>query len=114
MESILKKKSFSFAVDIVRFCDQLILEKRYAISDQLLRSGTSVGANISEAQFASSRADMLHKLKISEKEANETLYWIEILIEVDLVKIPKELKTQIVEIKKMLAASIKTLKASAT
>ena len=114
MESILKKKSFSFAVDIVRFCDQLFLEKRYAISDQLLRSGTSVGANISEAQFASSRADMLHKLKISEKEANETLYWIEILTEVDVVKIPKELKTQIVEIKKMLAASIKTLKASAT
>jgi four helix bundle protein len=114
MESILKRKSFLFAVDIVRFCDQLALEKRYAISNQLLRSGTSVGANISEAQFASSRADMIQKLKISEKEANETLYWIEILTVVGVVEVPKELKTQIVEIKKMLAASIKTLKASST
>lgn len=114
MESILKRKSFLFAVEIVRFCDQLNLEKRYAISNQLLRSGTSVGANISEAQFASSRADMIQKLKISEKEANETLYWIEILMVVGVVEVPKELKTQIVEIKKMLAASIKTLKASST
>jgi four helix bundle protein len=110
MESILKKKSFQFAIEIVEYCEKLSLEKRFALSNQLLRSGTSIGANISEAQFASSRADMINKLKISEKEANETLYWIEILSTLDFIEVPKDLKSNLIEIKKMLAASIKTLK----
>ena len=112
MESILKSKSFMFSLEIVRFCELLNNQKQYEISKQLLRSGTSIGANISEAQFASSRADMINKLKISEKEANETAYWIEILRALQDDSILKSLQEKLLEIKKMLAASIKTLKAN--
>lgn len=113
MESILKSKSFMFSLEIVRFCELLNNQKQYEISKQLLRSGTSIGANISEAQFAASRADMINKLKISEKEANETAYWIEILRALEDSHILKSLQEKLLEIKKMLAASIKTLKANA-
>ena len=112
MESILKSKSFTFSLEIVQFCELLNSQKQYEISKQLLRSGTSIGANISEAQFAASRADMINKLKISEKEANETAYWIEILRALQDDSILKSLQEKLLEIKKMLAASIKTLKAN--
>jgi four helix bundle protein len=111
MESILKTKSFQFSLDIVRFCELLNSHKQFEISKQLLRSGTSIGANISEAQFAASRADMINKLKISEKEANETAYWIEILRSLQDNESLKSLQEQLLQIKKMLASSIKTLKA---
>jgi|JI8StandDraft_2_1071088.scaffolds.fasta_scaffold53890_2 four helix bundle protein len=111
MESILKSKSFQFSLDIVRFCELLNSHKQFEISKQLLRSGTSIGANISEAQFAASRADMINKLKISEKEANETAYWIEILRSLQDNESLKSLQEQLLQIKKMLASSIKTLKA---
>ncbi len=111
MESILKSKSFQFSLDIVRFCEFLNSHKQFEISKQLLRSGTSIGANISEAQFAASRADMINKLKISEKEANETEYWIEILRSLQDHESLKSLQEQLLQIKKMLASSIKTLKA---
>ena len=111
MESILKSKSFQFSLDIVSFCELLNSHKQFEISKQLLRSGTSIGANISEAQFAASRADMINKLKISEKEANETAYWIEILRSLQENESLKSLQEQLLQIKKMLASSIKTLKA---
>ena len=69
-------KSFQFAVEIVEFCDLLYENKKYVIAQQLLKSGTSIGANIREAQNAESKADFIRKMKIAAKEADETEYWL--------------------------------------
>jgi four helix bundle protein len=71
-------KTFDFALLIVAFCQKLQDQKNFVISNQLLKSGTSVGANVREAQHAESRADFIHKLKIASKECEETIYWLEI------------------------------------
>ena len=79
-KNIVKDKSFEFALIIVNCYKFLTEEKReYVLSKQLLRSGTSVGANIRESEHGQSKADFIHKLFISLKEANETEYWIELL-----------------------------------
>ena len=76
----LKDKSFQFALKIIKLYTFLSEQKReYVMSKQLLRSGTSIGANIREAQNAQSKADFIHKLSISQKECDETLYWLELL-----------------------------------
>ena len=79
-ENIVKNKSFDFALRIVKLYKFLIEEKReFVISKQLLRSGTAIGALIREAEHAESKADFIHKMSISLKEANETEYWIDLL-----------------------------------
>lgn len=75
-ENIIVEKSFRFALNIVAYCEQLEKEKKFVIARQLLRSGTSIGANIREAQNAESRQDFIHKLKIAAKETDETEYWL--------------------------------------
>ena len=70
------KHSFEFAILIVDYCDKLQQEKRFVVSNQLLKSGTSIGANIMEAQNAESKADFIHKMKIAAKEAGEAQYWL--------------------------------------
>jgi len=67
-------KSFQFAIEIVEFCDLLYVNRKYVIGQQLLKSGTSIGANIREAQNAESKSDFIHKMKIAAKEADETEY----------------------------------------
>ena len=79
-ENIIKNKSFDFALRIVKLYQYLSEQKKeFVLSKQLLRSGTSIGANIREADQAESKADFIHKLSISLKEANESEYWIELL-----------------------------------
>ncbi|MBG6111381.1 four helix bundle protein [Flavobacterium sp. CG_9.10] len=78
-EDIIKVKSFSFAIRIVNLYKTLVSRNEYVMSKQVLRSGTSVGANIREAKNAESRADFIHKMGIAQKEADETLYWMELL-----------------------------------
>src|SRR6266404_8168301 len=75
-KNIIVEKSLDFSSGIIKFCEQLEANKKFAIARQVLRSGTSVGANIFEAQHAESKADFIHKMKIAIKEANETLYWL--------------------------------------
>jgi len=75
-KNIIVEKSLDFPLGIIKFCEQLEANKKFAIARQVLRSGTSVGANIFEAQHAESKADFIHKMKIAIKEANETLYWL--------------------------------------
>lgn len=85
-ESIIKKKSFLFAIRIVKLYQYIVLEKKeYVLSKQLLRSGTSVGANVREAINGQSKADFIHKLSISQKECDETLYWLELLKETSYI-----------------------------
>jgi len=77
--NVLKEKSFDFALQIIHLYKILISKQEYVFSKQMLRSGTSIGANVREAEYAQSRADFIHKLSIALKEANETDYWIELL-----------------------------------
>jgi four helix bundle protein len=78
-KSVLKEKSFLFALRVIKLYKYLCEKKEFVLSKQLLRSGTSVGANIREAQNAQSKPDFIHKLSIAQKECDETLYWIELL-----------------------------------
>jgi len=78
-DSIVKNKSFVFAVRIVRLFQLLQERKEFVLSKQLLRSGTSIGANVNEALNGESAGDFVHKLGIAQKECSETLYWIELL-----------------------------------
>ena len=80
MGSILEEKSFQFAIRIVELNRFLINDKKeFVMSKQILRSGTSIGANVAEAQYAQSKADFLTKMHISLKETNETKYWLRLL-----------------------------------
>ena len=80
MEQVVQEKSFRFAIRIVNLCKFLRDEqKEYVLSKQLLRSGTSIGANVAEAQQAQSKADFVNKMNIALKEAYETNYWLRLL-----------------------------------
>ena len=80
MDNVIESKSFSFAVRIVKLCRNLQSDnKEFVLSKQLLRSGTSIGANVAESQQAQSRADFISKLSIALKEAVETNYWLRLL-----------------------------------
>ena len=106
----LSTQSMDFAVLIVTLVKQLRLKREYILSAQLMRSGTSIGANIQEAQYAQSKADFISKLQIALKEANETRYWLELLHRTDYLDQTKyyELNTRCNALIKMLTASIKT------
>jgi four helix bundle protein len=79
-KNIVREKSFAFAVSVVELCKILDESKEYVISRQLLKSGTSIGANVREADNAESKLDFIHKMGIAQKETDETLYWLELLI----------------------------------
>ena len=74
--NLIVKLTFEFSLDIIHFCDVLDQNRKYLMTKQLFKSGTSIGANVIEAQNAQSKADFIHKLKIAAKEADETFYWI--------------------------------------
>lgn len=79
-ERSIKEKTFALAVEVVKLYKLLCeVKNEYVLSKQLLRSGTSIGANLREANNAESTADFIHKLGIAQKEADETLYWLELL-----------------------------------
>jgi len=78
-ENIIVDLTFSFALDIISFVELLDEKRKYVISKQLLKSGTSIGANVREAQNAESKADFIHKMKIALKETDETIYWLSLI-----------------------------------
>src|SRR6476469_5325906 len=75
-ENVIVEKTIHFSLAIVKYCEALEQTRKYVIARQLLRSATSIGANVFEAQNAESKADFIHKMKIAAKEASETLYWL--------------------------------------
>lgn len=77
-KNIIVDLSFRFALDIIRYTSILENNRKFVVARQLLKSGTSIGANVREAQNAESKADFIHKLKIAAKEAEETIYWLEL------------------------------------
>jgi four helix bundle protein len=78
----IKERSFKFAVEIVKFCIYLKEIRQYELSNQLIRSGTSIGANLREAVNGYSKKDFIYKVSIAQKEADETIYWLEIINEI--------------------------------
>ena len=111
MSSPLLDKSKAFALKIIKVCNEVKWEKKESIlTNQLVRSGTSIGANIREAFYAHGRADFVAKLQIALKECSESEYWLELLIESGYYD-DKEILNQCIEIKKLLISSINTAKA---
>ena len=112
-ESIIKAKSFELAVSGIKFYKSLISDKKeFVMSKQFLRSVTSIGANVREAVNAQSKPDFIHKLSISQKECDETMYWLELLKETDYIS-TKEFNTiypQCVEVLKIIKSIIITSK----
>ena len=108
---LLSEKSFKFAKQIIKLNKYLIGKNEKIISKQILRSGTSIGANIAEGEFAQSRKDLISKYYIALKEASETRYWLK-LLEVDYIEKEKllSLSENIEELIKLLVTSIKKLK----
>ena len=112
-ESIITKRSYNFSLDIIKLIDQLPNKKvSWIISDQLLRSATSIGANIVEAKSSSSRKEYINYFQIALKSANETRYWLNLLLDSGLIDKDKfdKIYTENEEICKMLASSVITLK----
>lgn len=110
-QSIIGEKSFLFSLQIVQSYKNLVVSKKeFVLSKQLLRSGTSVGANVSEALFGQSNKDFVSKLSIARKEANETKYWIRILRGSDMMNDieAENLLDKCDELLRMLTAIIQT------
>jgi four helix bundle protein len=113
MENVIKTKSYGFAIRIVRAYKFLSSEqKEFVLSKQMLRSGTAVGALIRESEHAESKADFIHKMSISLKEANETEYWLMLLHDTDYLdtKSFESIFSDCQELIKLLVSIIKTAK----
>jgi four helix bundle protein len=112
-ENILKDKTLLFAIRIVNLYKSLCSEnKEYVLSKQVLRSGTSVGAMVREAEFGQSRLDFIHKLSIAQKEINETIYWLELLNKTNYLPNDsfESITIDAIEIIKLITSSLKTAK----
>lgn len=112
-ENIIKNKSFEFAFKVVRLVQTIQkTKKEYVLSKQLLRSGTAIGAHISEAEHAESRKDFIHKMNIGLKEANETRYWLELSYYTDYLDnfTYNDLHNDVTEIIRLLASIVKSSK----
>lgn len=112
-ENVVKNKSFAFAVRVVKLYQFLGEQKKeFILSKQLLRSGTSVGAMVREAEHAETKNDFKHKMGIAQKEINEAIYWLELLKETDYLTTVQieSINTDAVEIIKLLTAIIKSAK----
>ena len=108
-ESIVAQKSYQFALRIIKLCQYLRIQKKeHVLSRQLLRSGTSIGANTEEAVAAQSKADFINKLVIALKEAHETSYWLRLLKDADILNQEgfESIHSDCIELKKMLSSII--------
>ncbi len=103
-------KSFEFAKKVVQYTEKLEEDRKYVIANQLLKSGTSIGANIKEAQNAESKADFIHKMKIAMKEADETEFWLFLCNELENYPNSEELLTEVFDILKITNKIISTTK----
>jgi len=108
-KNIIEEKSFEFALLVIQLYKTLIKEKEFVLSKQLLKSATSIGANVQEAQAAQSKKDFISKMTISSKEARESLYWIRLLEASKLIAYDyNQLKQEANEIIKILTAIVKS------
>ena len=108
--NVIVDPTFKFAISIVKYCEELESKKKFVIAKQLLKSGTSIGANIREAQNAESKNDFIHKFKIAAKECDETIYWLAICKEIDSYPFDDNLTEQIEVISKVMSKILATSK----
>lgn len=110
-ENVIVNKTIAFSINIIAFSEELEAKRKYIIARQLLKSGTSIGANIHEAQNSESRADFIHKVKIAAKEVEETKYWLILCKQAESYPFDQNLENQINEtgliIYKILSSSKK-------
>ncbi len=109
-DNLILKLTFEFAVEIVKYSEILDEKRKYVIAKQILRSGTSIGANVKESQNAESKRDFIHKLKIAMKEADELEYWLFICNEIDSYENADFLIKQLTVIRKILNKIISSSK----
>ena len=109
-QNVIVEKTISFSLSIIKFNEALEQDKKYVVAKQLLRSGTSIGANVFEAQNAESKADFIHKMKIAAKEASETLYWLILCERSESYKFEKQLRFDLDEIIRILSRIIASSK----
>lgn len=109
-ENIIVRLSFEFALDVIEFAELLEEKRKYIIANQVLKSGTSIGANIREAQNAESKVDFIHKFKIAAKEADETEYWLLLCKFAKTYPDSEALLNKLIEMKKIISKIIITSK----
>ena len=112
-KNVILEKSFEFALEIIKYSELLEEHKKYIVARQLLRAGTSIGANIKEAQSCESRADFIHKLKTASKESQETEYWLELCNKSESYPKPNNLLPALNELQKLLSSIISSAKRNA-
>ncbi|MBK9358423.1 MAG: four helix bundle protein [Bacteroidales bacterium] len=111
-ENLIVKLSLEFAIDIIQYAEKLESLKKYIIAKQILKSGTSIGSNVREAQNAESKADFIHKMKIAAKEADETDYWLILCKRSPMYPDPEDLVEKLNSIINVLSKIIITSKSS--
>ncbi|RXM49855.1 MULTISPECIES: four helix bundle protein [unclassified Chryseobacterium] len=110
-ENIIVNKTFDFALNIIEFSEGLYRINKFSLANQIFKSGTSIGANVKEAQNAESKADFIHKIKIAAKEADETEYWLLLCLKSQHLNSPEEkLLLDLKEIVLILSKIISTSK----
>jgi four helix bundle protein len=109
-DNLIVRLTFQFALDVIVFTEKLEQLKRFNLANQLFRSGTSIGANVREAQGCESKQDFIHKMKIAYKEAEETRYWLELCAQAENYPEPAKLLEDIVSILRVLGKIISSSK----
>ena len=110
MENIILKKTIEFSIEIIKYAELLDEKRKFVIANQLLKAGTSIGANVHEAQNAESKADFIHKFKIAAKEIEETKYWLILCKNSNTYPECGYLEEQLFEIEKIVTKIISTSK----
>ena len=108
--NVILEKSVLFSLKLIEYVEILEKDRKFVIANQLLRSGTSIGANISEAQDVESKADFIHKMKLASKELNETIYWFKLCQNSLSYPDCNSLNNELEEIRKILNAILGSLK----
>ena len=109
-DNVIVNKTIDFSLVIINYCEALEQDRKYVIARQLLRSASSIGANVFEAQNAESKADFIHKMKIAAKEASETLYWLILCERSERYRFDTRLRNDLDEIIKILSKIISSSK----
>jgi four helix bundle protein len=109
-QNVIVEKTIEFSLSIIGYCEVLEHNRKYVIAKQLLRSATSIGANVFEAQNAESKADFIHKMKIAAKEASESLYWLLLCEKSKTYHFDENLRSSLDEIIRILSKIIASSK----
>lgn len=109
-DNLIVDLTFKFAMAVIDYCEKLENNKKYVLARQILKSGTSIGANVREAQNAESKADFIHKFKIAAKEADETEYWLMLCKESEHYPDPEKLLEELQSIMRIISKIISSSK----